>query len=175
MKPTMSRRARAAYASGWRSRLAGRQRRELAELVERIMTALAVPAFWALSGTGAIRRFVPARTGRELEDHGDVTNPRGGFVMGENKARAVRPSALPEDDGRRLARDSGHRRWDNTRGGRGTNGGGRGLAPIPPHGAELRGMDLVTQSPTTEGRLDSCSRTSHRTRPRIRCSATWVS
>ena len=27
------------------------------------------------------------------------------------------------------------------------------LAPIPPHGAELRGMDLVTQSPTTEGRF----------------------
>jgi Animal haem peroxidase len=26
-------------------------------------------------------------------------------------------------------------------------------APIPPHGAELRGMDLVTQSPTTEGRF----------------------
>ena len=24
---------------------------------------------------------------------------------------------------------------------------------IPPHGAELRGMDLVTQSPTTEGRF----------------------
>jgi hypothetical protein len=37
MKPTMSKRARAVYASGWRSRLAGRQRRELAELVERIM------------------------------------------------------------------------------------------------------------------------------------------
>src|SRR5215213_7562976 len=27
------------------------------------------------------------------------------------------------------------------------------LAPTPPHGAELRGMDLVTQSPTTEGRF----------------------
>ena len=27
------------------------------------------------------------------------------------------------------------------------------LPPIPPHGAELRGMDLVTQSPTTEGRF----------------------
>jgi hypothetical protein len=27
------------------------------------------------------------------------------------------------------------------------------LAPMPPHGAELRGMDLVTQSPTTEGRF----------------------
>jgi hypothetical protein len=27
------------------------------------------------------------------------------------------------------------------------------LAPIPPHGAELRGMDLATQSPTTEGRF----------------------
>ena len=26
-------------------------------------------------------------------------------------------------------------------------------APIPPHGAELRGMDLVVQSPTTEGRF----------------------
>ena len=26
-------------------------------------------------------------------------------------------------------------------------------APMPPHGAELRGMDLVTQSPTTEGRF----------------------
>ena len=26
-------------------------------------------------------------------------------------------------------------------------------APTPPHGAELRGMDLVTQSPTTEGRF----------------------
>ena len=28
-----------------------------------------------------------------------------------------------------------------------------GLPPTPPHGAELRGMDLVTQSPTTEGRF----------------------
>ena len=27
------------------------------------------------------------------------------------------------------------------------------LPPMPPHGAELRGMDLVTQSPTTEGRF----------------------
>ena len=27
------------------------------------------------------------------------------------------------------------------------------LAPTPPHGAELRGMDLVTQDPTTEGRF----------------------
>ena len=27
------------------------------------------------------------------------------------------------------------------------------LPPTPPHGAELRGMDLVTQSPTTEGRF----------------------
>src|SRR5215218_9386765 len=27
------------------------------------------------------------------------------------------------------------------------------LPPIPPHGAELRGMDLVVQSPTTEGRF----------------------
>jgi hypothetical protein len=27
------------------------------------------------------------------------------------------------------------------------------LAPTPPHGAELRGMDLVVQSPTTEGRF----------------------
>src|SRR5215217_3678111 len=27
------------------------------------------------------------------------------------------------------------------------------LAPMPPHGAELRGMDLVVQSPTTEGRF----------------------
>ena len=26
-------------------------------------------------------------------------------------------------------------------------------APMPPHGAELRGMDLATQSPTTEGRF----------------------
>ena len=26
-------------------------------------------------------------------------------------------------------------------------------APIPPHGAELRGMNLVTKSPTTEGRF----------------------
>jgi Animal haem peroxidase/TAT (twin-arginine translocation) pathway signal sequence len=26
-------------------------------------------------------------------------------------------------------------------------------APMPPHGAELRGMDLVTKSPTTEGRF----------------------
>ena len=26
-------------------------------------------------------------------------------------------------------------------------------APMPPHGAELRGMDLVVQSPTTEGRF----------------------
>ena len=26
-------------------------------------------------------------------------------------------------------------------------------APMPPHGAELRGMDLVIQSPTTEGRF----------------------
>jgi Animal haem peroxidase len=26
-------------------------------------------------------------------------------------------------------------------------------APMPPHGAELRGMDLVTESPTTEGRF----------------------
>ena len=36
---------------------------------------------------------------------------------------------------------------------RAATGGGRELAPIPPHGAELRGMDLVTQSPTTEGRF----------------------
>ena len=27
------------------------------------------------------------------------------------------------------------------------------LPPIPPHGAELRGMDLVVKSPTTEGRF----------------------
>src|SRR5215208_1125674 len=27
------------------------------------------------------------------------------------------------------------------------------LAPTPPHGAELRGMDLVVKSPTTEGRF----------------------
>ena len=27
------------------------------------------------------------------------------------------------------------------------------VAPMPPHGAELRGLDLVTQSPTTEGRF----------------------
>jgi hypothetical protein len=27
------------------------------------------------------------------------------------------------------------------------------LAPMPPHGAELRGMDLVVKSPTTEGRF----------------------
>jgi hypothetical protein len=27
------------------------------------------------------------------------------------------------------------------------------LAPMPPHGAELRGMDLVVESPTTEGRF----------------------
>ena len=27
------------------------------------------------------------------------------------------------------------------------------LPPTPPHGAELRGMDLVTKSPTTEGRF----------------------
>ena len=27
------------------------------------------------------------------------------------------------------------------------------LPPIPPHGAQLRGMDLVVQSPTTEGRF----------------------
>ena len=27
------------------------------------------------------------------------------------------------------------------------------LPPTPPHGAELRGMDLVVQSPTTEGRF----------------------
>ena len=27
------------------------------------------------------------------------------------------------------------------------------LPPTPPHGAELRGMDLVVKSPTTEGRF----------------------
>ena len=27
------------------------------------------------------------------------------------------------------------------------------LPPTPPHGAELRGMDLVVQSPTSEGRI----------------------
>src|SRR4029450_11798094 len=27
------------------------------------------------------------------------------------------------------------------------------LPPIPPHGAELRGMDLFVKSPTTEGRF----------------------
>ena len=36
---------------------------------------------------------------------------------------------------------------------RGCNGGGRPGGPMPPHGAELRGLDLVAQSPTTEGRF----------------------
>ena len=49
------------------------------------------------------------------------------------------------------------------------------LPPTPPHGAELRGMDLVVQSPTTEGRFGFMfkSQPPHG-RPRIRCSTAWV-
>ena len=73
------RRARAVYASGcdlaWR-------RPQLAEVVARIMMLLLCPHFGILSGTRAIRRFVPAWTGRELEDHRDITNPRGDLSWG---------------------------------------------------------------------------------------------
>ena len=48
------------------------------------------------------------------------------------------------------------------------------LPPMPPHGAELRGMDLVVKSPTTEGRFGFMFKTSRHTRRRMRCSTAWV-
>ena len=118
---------------------------------------------------------MPARTGRELEDHGDITNPRGGFVMGENKAR--------EFDRRRFLKTTAaaslgtaataslgrhHRRVDGT-------GGGRRAGPHPaPRRRTARAWTWSPRAPPLRVASGSCSRTSRHTRRRIRCSTAWV-
>ena len=86
--------------------------------------------------------MLPLRWARAWDDRGKCNDGGSGAW--------VQPSRLSEGDSRRLAGDSS-----------GGHGRDRGVTPaaadplpaMPPHGAELRGMDLATQSPTTEGRF----------------------
>jgi hypothetical protein len=81
----VSRRARAV------SRRAGDlawRRPPLAELVARIMMLLLCPRSGAFSGRDAIRRFVPARTGREQKIT-EISRIHGGICNGGEQGSCI--------------------------------------------------------------------------------------